>query len=127
MLSYGTKRAERWPSGLRRRFAKPLYGQKLYPGFKSLPLRQTFNQLSLKVKSKSYAALTWLQVFAYDAAAVASTDATLGKTNSRNSALSKVGCFSMEVVYKAESPGLDCFAPLESLAGSCIAWSAASA
>ena len=31
---------ERWPSGLRRRFAKPLYGQKLYPGFKSLPLRQ---------------------------------------------------------------------------------------
>ena len=32
--------AERWPSGLRRRFAKPLYGQKLYPGFESLPLRQ---------------------------------------------------------------------------------------
>src|SRR5579872_2034037 len=31
---------ERWPSGLRRRFAKPLYGQKLYLGFESLPLRQ---------------------------------------------------------------------------------------
>jgi hypothetical protein len=38
----GNIAAERWPSGLRRRFAKPLYGQKLYPGFESLPLRQTF-------------------------------------------------------------------------------------
>jgi len=93
----------------------------------TLPLRQTSNQLSQKVKSKSYAALTWLQVFAYDAVAVASTDATLGKTNSRYSALKKVGCFSMEVVYKAESPGLDWFALLESLAESCIDWSAASA
>jgi len=93
----------------------------------TLVLRQTFNQLSQKAKSKSYGALTWLQVFAYDAVAVASTDATLGKTNSRHSALKKVGCFSMEVVYKAESPGLDWFALLESLAESCIDWSAASA
>ena len=29
-----------WPSGLRRRFAKPLYGVKPYPGFESLRHRQ---------------------------------------------------------------------------------------
>ena len=40
-LLFSRRIAERWPSGLRRRFAKPLYGQKLYPGFESLPLRQT--------------------------------------------------------------------------------------
>ena len=31
---------ERWPSGRRRRFAKPLYGLKPDQGFESLPLRQ---------------------------------------------------------------------------------------
>ena len=39
-MLFNRRIAERWPSGLRRRFAKPLYGQKLYPGFESLPLRQ---------------------------------------------------------------------------------------
>ena len=34
------RRAERWPSGLRQRFAKPSYGVNLYRGFESLPLRQ---------------------------------------------------------------------------------------
>ena len=45
--------AERWPSGLRRRFAKPLYGQKLYPGFKSLPLRQTSQSQALPTRYPS--------------------------------------------------------------------------
>ena len=45
--------AERWPSGLRRRFAKPLYGQKLYPGFESLPLRQFFGINGLDAILKS--------------------------------------------------------------------------
>lgn len=31
---------ERWLSGRKQRFAKPSYGQKLYRGFESLPLRQ---------------------------------------------------------------------------------------
>ena len=35
-------RAERWPSGLRQRFAKPSYGVNLYRGFESPPLRQFF-------------------------------------------------------------------------------------
>ncbi|MDF2940436.1 MAG: hypothetical protein K0R66_1078, partial [Gammaproteobacteria bacterium] len=30
---------ERWPSGRRRSPAKGVYGQKLYRGFESLPLR----------------------------------------------------------------------------------------
>ena len=30
---------ERWPSGLRQRFAKPSYGVNPYPGFESRPLR----------------------------------------------------------------------------------------
>ena len=30
------------------RHAKPLYGQKLYPGFESLPLRQIWAQATLK-------------------------------------------------------------------------------
>jgi hypothetical protein len=51
---------------------------------------------------------------------MASTDAMLGKTNSRYSALKKVGCFSMDMVSKAESPGLDWFALLESLADRCF-------
>ena len=34
--------AERWPSGLRQRFAKPSYGVNLYRGFESPPLRQFF-------------------------------------------------------------------------------------
>jgi hypothetical protein len=31
--------AERWLSGRKQRFAKPSYGQKLYRGFESPPLR----------------------------------------------------------------------------------------
>src|SRR5437899_1660544 len=33
---------ERWLSGRKQRFAKPSYGQKLYRGFESPPLRQSF-------------------------------------------------------------------------------------
>jgi hypothetical protein len=47
---------ERWPRGLRRRFAKSLYGQNLYRGFESPPLRRCAatdpaiaGRLSLKV------------------------------------------------------------------------------
>ncbi len=36
--------AGRWPSGRRRRTANALYGQKLYRGFESLPLRSLISQ-----------------------------------------------------------------------------------
>ena len=39
ILPYDFGAEERWPSGRRRRFAKPLYGQKPYRGFESLSLR----------------------------------------------------------------------------------------
>ena len=48
-------RAERWPSGLRQRFAKPSYGVNLYRGFESLPLRQ-FSELrpaAIRMKTSS--------------------------------------------------------------------------
>jgi hypothetical protein len=37
--------AERWLSGRKQRFAKPSYGQKLYRGFESPPLRQSSSSL----------------------------------------------------------------------------------
>ena len=38
-MSVDWPRQERWLSGRKRRFAKPLYGQKPYRGFESPPLR----------------------------------------------------------------------------------------
>ena len=40
------KRRERWLSGLKRRFAKPLYRVNWYRGFESPPLRQNWFQIS---------------------------------------------------------------------------------
>ncbi len=39
-FSFLVQLQERWPSGRRRRTANALYGQKLYRGFESLPLRR---------------------------------------------------------------------------------------
>src|SRR4051812_26891542 len=49
---------ERWLSGRKQRFAKPSYGQKLYRGFESPPLRQlsNFASFSSKLFEKSMAA-----------------------------------------------------------------------
>ena len=43
MVLYPSKCLELCCSASERRIAKPLYGQKLYPGFESLPLRQVFS------------------------------------------------------------------------------------
>ena len=44
---------QRWPSGRRRRFAKPLYGLNLYPGFESLPHRHLSCSDSLNLSSET--------------------------------------------------------------------------
>src|SRR5579872_7016046 len=50
MLKYRPARAstERWLSGRKQRFAKPSYGQKLYRGFESPPLRHSYSNSMTK-------------------------------------------------------------------------------